>query len=697
MTIEKIKPYHREKIAYVYLRQSSPGQVKKNVEGGRRQRRMQDRVQELGWPAARIRLLGGDTGKSGGSQHGREDYQIILEGVLSGRAGIVAARELARLVRDDQDWNQLVRLCRYRDVMLLDEHRVYDAADPQDRVVLGITGAFNEFELAVIIDRMQRSRLDKAERGELYDRIATGYICRVEPHLEKHPDLRVQRAVAKVFDHFDRCTSVLQLHEQLLGKAFQLPIVPQGRDWRDVEWITPSYEQLLYMLKHPVYAGIYVRGRKKTFALLDDDGHVKKERRCVPRDQWAVFLEDHHEPYITAERWEGNVEKIASNTRGAGMPRAPQESPNLLVGLLRCRRCSSKLHATYPRGAIRYACRGGSKQRQRPRRNCFSFTATDVEERIGELLLEAVRPAGIAAAREAGERLASEQQQHRQLIVDRFQACREAAARAEREYRATDATYDSVRRHLAAEWEGALEAVQSEAARLAAFDAQTPVLPTAEQQRALDHLGQDVDRIWHHPRASMTLKKQIVRTLVQEIVVDLDTDRDELVLWIHWTGGHHTELREPRHRRKPAAKPLDLIATIETLRKILADGAIAAALNRKGIRGPSEKTWTARRVLSFRRGHGIAGFSKIAKQKHGWLTQSETANCLSVSEMSVTRLVQEGILPAEQPAPGLPTVIQRDALQLPQVKQAVIALKSSHNRPLTHDPNQLSLFPTTTS
>lgn len=697
MTAEKIKPHHREKPVYVYLRQSSPGQVKKNVEGGRRQRRMQDHVKELGWSAAQIRLLGGDTGQSGDSQHGREEYQTILDAVLSGQAGAVAARELSRLVRDDQDWNQLVRLCRYRDVLLIDEHRIYDAADPQDRVVLGIAGAFNEFELAVIIDRMQQSRLDKAARGELYDRVPTGYICRVEPHLEKHPDVRVQRAVAEVLDHFDRCASVLQLHDQLLEKGFQLPVVPQGRDWRDVEWITPSYEQLLYILKHPVYAGIYVRGRKKTFALLDDEGHVKKQRRSVPREQWAVFLEHHHEPYIARERWERNVEKIAANTHGAGMPRAPQESASLLVGLLRCRRCGTKLHATYPRGAIRYTCRGGTKQRQRPRRGCFSFTATHLEERIGELLLEAVRPAGIVAAREACERLANEHQQHRQLIVDRLEACREAAARAEREYKGTDATYSSVRRHLAAEWEQALAAVETEAARLVAFDAQAAALPTAQQQRMLDHLGQDVDRIWHHPRASMALKKQIVRTLVQEILVDGEAEREELILWVHWTGGHHTELREPRRPCNPAARPPDLKATIEALRKVLGDAAIAVALNRAGIRLPTEETWTGRRVTSFRRDHGIAGFSESAKQKHGWLTQCEAANCLSVSAMSVTRLVQAGILPAEQRVRGLPAVIHRDALQLPHVQQAVMALKSSHNRPLTHDPNQLSLFSTANS
>jgi DNA invertase Pin-like site-specific DNA recombinase len=696
MTTEKIKKHHLEKTAFVYLRQSSPGQVKKNVEGSRRQRQMQNRMKKLGRPASRIRLLGGDTGNSGSSLHGRDDYQVIVEGVLSGQAGAIGARELSRLVRDNQDWNQLVRLCRHQGVLLVDEHRVYNAADPQDRVVLGVAGAFNEFELAMIIDRMQESRRQKAARGELYDHIATGYVLR-SGVFEKHPDDRVQRAVAKAFDHFDHCTSVLQLYDQLLSEGYLLPTVPHGRDWRDVKWITPSYGQLVYLLKHPVYAGIYVRGLRKTFTVLDDAGHVKKENRRVPHGQWDVFLEDHHEAYIDQHRWERNVEKIASNTPDMTPARGRRESANLLGGLLRCRRCGCVLHATYPRGAVVYVCRGGAKQRERSRQRCFSFTATHLEERIGELILEVVRPAGIAASHEAAERLARDHGQHRQLIADRLQACREAEARAAREYKATDATYTSVRQHLAAEWEAAIAARDREESCLTAFDAQSPVLPTAEQQAALNALGDEVDRIWHHPRASMALKKQIVQLLVEEIMIELDKERNELVCRIHWSGGHHTDLVEPRLRRQQTVGLSDLRGTVETLRKVLSDGAIAATLNRAKIRGSSGTGWTASSVKAFRGEEDIAGFSERAKRKHGWLTHAEAANRLAISSMSVTRLVRSGVLPAEQAASGLPGVILASDLDLTAVKHAVNTLKTSPNRPLTDDPNQLNLFPTTDS
>lgn len=288
-------------------------------------------------------------------------------------------------------------------------------------------------------------------------------------------------------------------------------------------------------------------------------------------------------------------------------------------------------------------------------------------------------------------------EQHRQLIVDRLHACREAEARAAREYKATDATYTSVRHHLGAEWEATIAAREAEASRLAAFDAQSPVLPTAEQREALDQLGEEVHRIWHHRRASMALKKQIVRLLVKEIIVDLDEARDELVLCIHWSGGHHTDLMEPRRRRKSSVASSDLARIVETLRKVMCDGAIATTLNRGKIRAPSAGSWTGQQVKTFREQQAIAAFSARAKRKHGWLTEAEAANRLSLSAMSVSRLVRSGVLPAEQAAPSLPAVILVDDLDLAIVKQAVIGLKTSHNRPLTHDPNQLSLFPTTNS
>jgi len=695
MTIHPIiKPHHLSRTAYVYLRQSSPGPVRRNREGKQRQQAMVDHVATLGWPTAQILLLDGDTGKTGSSQHGRCDFQTLTEAIVTDKAGLVAARELSRLVRDNQDWTQLVRLCRFRDVLLADEHRLYDPANPQDRMVLGVQGAFNEFELSMILDRMQQSLKQKAQRGEQYDALPPGYICRHATLCEKHPDRRVQRAIEKVLNEFERFPSANQLHLHLQANAFQLPVVPRGRDWRDVEWVSPSYNQILNLVCHPAYAGIYDRGRTRAFVTLDEEGHKQTKSRRVPREEWDVFLENHHEAYIPKETWERNMEKITANAnvRGDLTKGAVGRGESLMAGVLRCGRCGNRLQARYPSHGVRYFCARGQRQRKRGGAKCLSFYGADLEILLAEEILEVVGPAGVEAAQRAAERLTSQYQQQRQLLVDRVEAMRDAETRAAREYKQTDVTYTAVRQTLGAEWEAALARVTQEESRLATFDQRQPALPTPAQRKQLEHLGEDIQRLWNHPRVTGSLKQQLARVLIKEIVANVDDERDEVVMMIQWSGGHHTELRGKRTPRRSKLSSSDLKSVVETLRKVHPDAAIASALNRGGIHTTNGKTWTGNSVERYRRHAGICVYDSKLKNRSGWLTQSETATRLVISPMSVHRLVRSGILPAEQPHRGLPMVITANDLSLPEVKRAVKSLKAGHARPLPEDPNQLKLF-----
>ncbi len=687
-----VRPYHLQRTAYVYLRQSSPGQVRKNREGRQRQQAMVDHVATLGWPRPQVILLDGDTGRSGSSQHGRIELQTLLEAIVTDQAGLVAARELSRLVRDNQDWAQVVRLCRFKDVLLTDERRLYDATDAQDRMVLGIQGAFNEFELSMIIDRMQQCLRQKAERGEQYDGLPPGYVCRQEPLCEKHPDPRVQRAIEKVLQDFERFPSARQLYLHLDAEGFQLPVVPRGCDWRDVKWVAPSYGQILALVRHPAYAGIYVRGRRKVFVTLNEQGHKQTKVRRVPREEWDVFLENHHEAYIPQKTWERNMEKISANAnvRGDLTKGAVGRGESLMAGLLRCRRCGNRLRPQYPSSGVRYVCSGG--QRMRGGAQCLAFPAAGLEALLAEEILEVVGPAGVEASQRAAERLAGQYQQQRQLLVDRLQATREAEARAAREYKQTDVTYTAVRQTLGGEWETALTCVAQEESRVAAFDERQPVSPTSSQLEQLSHLGEDVRRLWNHPRASNSLKQQLVRVLIREIVADVDEERNETILWIQWSGGHHTQLRGRRTLRRGRLPAAELKSTVETLRKVQADGAIASVLNREGIRTGSGETWTRERVRRYRQRVGIGVYNATVKTTSGWLTQAETATRLEISPMSVHRLVDSGILPAERPQRGMPMVISAADLDLVEVQHAVKSLKAGHTRPLPEDPDQLKLF-----
>lgn len=689
-----IKAHHLDRTAYVYLRQSSPGQVRKNREGRQRQQAMVDRVAAWGWPTSKIVLLDGDSGQSGSSQHGRNDFQTLLEAIVTGQAGLIAARELSRLVRDNQDWNHVVRLCRFKDVLLADEQRCYDPADAQDRMVLGIQGAFNEFELSMILDRMQQSLRQKAQRGEQLDALPPGYICRHPPLCEKHPDASVQRAVQKVLKDFQRFSSAHRLYLHLLEEAFQLPIVPHGSDWRDVQWITPSYYQILQLVRNPTYAGIYARGRRKAFVTLNAEGHKQTKYRRVPREQWDVFLQDHHAAYITIQEWERNVEKIAANAnvRGAAAKGAAGRGESLMAGLLRCRRCGHRLQTHYSARGVLYHCNGGGRQRELKTKRCFGFSGAGLEALLAEEILEVVGPAGLQAAQRAAERLTQQHQERRQLLADRLQAARDVEQRAAREYKQTDATYTAVRQALGAEWETALARVAEAESRLSEFDRSQPVVLTPAQREQLTHLGEDVRRVWNHPRATGSLKKQLVRVLIEEIVADLDEERDEVVLLIQWSGGHHTELRETRRRRRGKLTADELNSLLDALRKVMRDDSIAAVLNREGIRTAEGSTWTRQRVEHIRKRAGIAAFSADSKALSGWLTQAEAATRLAISPMSVHRLVKQRVLAAEQPHPGLPMVICASELDRDEVQSAVLKLKMGHWRPLPDDPRQLAMF-----
>jgi len=229
-----------------------------------------------------------------------------------------------------------------------------------------------------------------------------GYICRHPPLCEKHPDPRVQRAVEKVLHDFERFSSARQLYLHLLEEMFQLPVVMHGHDWRDIEWITPSYGQTLELVRNPTYAGLYVRGRTKTIVVLDSDGHSQTKRRRVPRDAWDVLLEDHHDAYITRQAWERNVEKIEANAnvRGPLAKGAVGRGCSMMAGLLRCRRCGHRLQARYSERGVRYVCFGGDRQRMRGGARCLAFSGARLELLLVEEILEVVGPAvGDAASR----------------------------------------------------------------------------------------------------------------------------------------------------------------------------------------------------------------------------------------------------------------------------------------------------------
>jgi len=689
---EKIGREHRQLLAVVYIRQSSPGQVKNNVESYRVQRRLVGRAKELGWSESRILVAQGDQGESASVPGQREDFESTLQRVRRGEVGMIFSNGVCRLSRNNVDWNVLLHYCAIVGVLIGDEAQVYDPSLPQDSLVLGIQGVMAVHESLALRKRMAQGLREKALRGELHQGpCPRGYLVVESKSLEKHPDRRVQRVISKVFEFFPSLTSVYALTNQLVKKGLKLPLT-RGPDAGDLEWVWPSYESVRQMLQSPKYAGIYAYPMHKVVTEIDEDGQVKKRLVPVPREEWEIELLDNHPAYISVLEYEENQNKMALNaSRYAPRARgAPQEGASLITGLVHCRRCGHRMAVEYRGEAISYACRKG-KTRREGSCGCLRFRANEVEARLGQSILYTVRPAGVEAAEHAAELLREEWQARRQVYLDASEGARYQADLTRRRFEKVDPANTLVFETLAREYEDALQALREEESKLKIFDRDEPQLPNAEQKIQLEQLGERVERAWEHPKADPKLKKQIVRTLIEHVTADVDDQAQEIVLWVQWAGGHHTEIREPRRRRGPRPRAKDLRPLFTTLRKVSDDEAIARILNRSGIRNEKGETWTRRKVRQFRERYDIPALEVTTKRQEGWLTQEEAATYLKISPMSLNRLISSGIVPAER-HPGLPSVVTQSDLDGKRVQRAVSRIRSHGNSPLPGDPDQLSLF-----
>ena len=427
-------------------------------------------------------------------------------------------------------------------------------------------------------------------------------------HLRKHLDRRVQEAIDRVFKKFKTSSSVGQLLAWLWEKGYQLPKPERRGDFMKYEMVDANYSCLVHMLQNPKYAGLYVYPRFRFETSVLPDGTVIKKKRPTRSGEWQVCLEDQHPGYITLAEYEANVEKIAMN--------APRHSPDsrgaankgsaLLSGLITCRRCHHKMRVHYrKRGGVSYYCQPDKRQRVNGHSCCFTITGDELERQLSEQILYAIGPAGVKAAQLASDRLAAERATARSILSNELEQLRYNADLARRRFDNVDPANRLVLDTLSSELEVALQSVAERESRLARFDCDEPQRPTPEEQAELERLGSRLETVWYDVEADGRLKQQIVRVLIEHVLADVDETSNESVLWVHWSGGHHTELRAPRGGRRGRKPPIDLPKVINTLRKVTNDEEISRALNRRGVPTERGESWTKRRVSRYRERNDI--------------------------------------------------------------------------------------------
>lgn len=696
MTTEpKITPEHLRRRAVVYVRQSSEGQVKHHLESQHLQYALADRARGLGFRD--VEVIDSDLGASAAvAATRRAGFERLLGAVALGEVGLILSRELSRLVRTDRDFCQLVELCQLFATLVGDEHTVYDVSRMDDQLVLGIKATMSVVELKVLRMRLLEGKENKAKRGALYPRLPPGYVWDATGQVVKDPNLRVQEAIQLIFAKFRETWSMRQTFKWFRDHDVEVPVTQPRGGRLVVLFQPPRLTFIAAVLHNPFYAGAYAWGRHPVEIVWRDGQVCKRRLPVLPPEQARVFLRDHHEGYIDWATFQDHQRMIRrNNLRGEADETggAARAGKGLLTGLLRCGRCGRKLHVRYwgkSGTSARYLCAGDFTAAGG--RYCLGFGGTTVDRRFANELVRVLSPLGIRASLAAIDRLSAEQDDQRRALQRQVQQLEYEAARAFEQYNAVDARNRLVASELERRWNEKLAELARTRAHVAALDDQrVPV--TTEERQAFAAFGQQFADVWHHAACPIELKKQIIRSVIEEILVD-ERPPGRLSFLVHWKGGSHTAFEMEKVSPKTVHRTAD--ADLEVIRKMApryGDDAIVRVLNKLGRRTGKGKPWSEIAVKTARRNHAIDGCAQSIVDPEV-LTLNGAARYTNTSDTTIKKLVDAGILPMRQVVPFAPWEIQRADLESERIRIVLARLKQT-GRVLLGDTldTQPELFP----
>src|SRR2546426_6633902 len=666
----KIKPEHLARKAIVYLRQSSDKQVRQNLESQRLQYEVAERIRGLGW--RHVEIIDSDLGSSAGMASARrKGFERVLSSVALGEVGIVGSRDASRLSRTDKDWCRLLEVCQIFGTLIADEQQIYDLNYLDDQLVLGIKGTLSVVELKVPRQRMQAGQESKARRGEMFKRLPIGYVLDSTGKVVLHSDQRVCEAIRLVFLRFRERWTIRQTFMWFRDHDIELPANPVLGT--GLVWKVPTQALVRDILLNPFYAGAYVWGRRPVETILVD-GQLKKRQSAFRRaEDCRVFIRDHHEGYIDWSTYEENRQMTRRNSvnwQGNESMAAIRAGQGLLVGLLRCGHCGRKLHVRYWGGRgthARYLCKGDYDDGGQ---YCIGFGGAWVDRRLSQELLKVISRFGVEASLRAIEQLSAGDAAQRAALSSKLEQLEYEAKKAFEQYDAVDARNRLAAAELEHRWNKRLEEIETTKQRLSHLDGKRHSL-SAEDEKRIQLMGDNFGEIWHSDRCPPTLKKMIVRTVVEEIIVHADAEKTILQFTIHWKGGVHTQLEMERPvSATESATPMEALDIIRRMAVRHGDDQIASVLNRLGYSTGKGKRWNQNRVATARHNHSIAG-QKRALPDPDRVSLSEAARLCGVSHRTIERLVDAGLLKREQTAPRAPWQIRRTDLNAEPIRTIV--------------------------
>jgi excisionase family DNA binding protein len=682
---------HLAKLAYVYVRQSSLSQVIRHAESTNLQYELVERAAQLGWPEDRIKVIDEDLGKSGTSTDFRQGFQHLTAEIGLGKVGIVLSIDASRLSRNNADWYQLLELCSLFGVLIADGESLYDPREYADRLLLGLTGMMSEAELHQIKLRMHNGERHKAERGELRLPLPVGLARLRDNEVVFCPDAEVQSRIRLVFQKFRELGTARAVVRYLQQENLWLPSRPlQGPAPHEIIWQSARTSAVLGILKNPAYAGAYVYGRSRRDPTRRKPGHPDSGTVQLPIDQWPVVIQEVYPAYITWEEFLANQKHLADNQSRyrEDHPGVPRKGQALLQGIIRCGRCGARMmmHYSGPQSQFPvYTCRYARQQLTQD--HCQEVRALGLDEEVERLVLAALAPDKIALALSALEQIEAEQASLCQQWQIRLERAQYETERARRQYNAVEPENRLVARNLECLWEQKLRASEKLEQDFQTWLRQRHLELAPSDREEILALGENLPKIWNAPTTTTADRKQIIRLVIKDVIVDQHREKGKVWFQVNWQTGAISEHSYIR-RVTSYADYADTERLYQRIRELHGeqkmDEEIAETLNAEGFRTPHQQSFTSQLLWILRKQLGLPtvihqGFIP-ERWEDGSYSVIGAAKVLGAFKGTIYTWIYAGRLQAHQVGKGTPWKIFLDEETIVRLKSRLESMNRSKKR-----------------
>ncbi len=520
--------------------------------------------------------------------------------------------------------------------------------------------------------------MHKANRCALFLDVPWGYVKLPTGEVARDPDEQVQATVQLIFDKFDELGSCRRLYRHLVRNGIGVGIrVHRGPRRGQLEWHRPTAGMLSRMLHHPIYAGAYSYGRRRVDHKRTATSGGKIKMREVPMSEWMVLQRDRLPAYITWERYEANLQRLLQNSPRRGTLRVPRNGRALLTSLLICGACGRRMYASYRSKSTAYY---GCMRRKNEGSVCCGLEAGVVDELVSQEVLRALEPATLELSPKAIRDVHQERERLHRHWKQRLERATYEAERAERQYQAVEPENRLVARSLERQWEEALRKQRDLEEEYDRFLKERPPQLSEDQRARILALSSDLPALWNAPETTAADRTEIIRLVVERVVVHVRADSEHAEVVISWRGGATT-----RHQIiRPVSRYESLGSYDQLMNRIIAmrqEGQtikqIATRLNAEGYRTPrSRKGYTStsvRKLLS--RGELTRGRIPTRQlDRHEWWLP-DLARELQVSANKLRDWALRGWVRARQIPPRGLWVIWADGREQQRLRKLEAASK----------------------